>query len=198
MNNNCLRNYNIDEFSPIQKGIFEIVRSLLNETVEIIEIKHEQYRELYYFKYGDAFSTIGFYYKKNNKISNIDIHGAKGNSEFGSKILKYLRDNILNIYVFSAECCLEISDLQIVPKGIYEVFYQLIEKLAKKNIKTKLIKIDPKQYYISFIFSQNCFCYVLCKFFYNKSGSLTNCIKEDSFGTSNLYEEIKKELNDMQ
>ena len=24
MNNNCLRNYNIDEFSPIQKGIFEI------------------------------------------------------------------------------------------------------------------------------------------------------------------------------
>ena len=51
MNNNCLRNYNIDEFSPIQKGIFEIVRSLLNETVEIIEIKHEQYRELYYFKY---------------------------------------------------------------------------------------------------------------------------------------------------
>ena len=62
MNNNCLRNYNIDEFSPIQKGIFEIVRSLLNETVEIIEIKHEQYRELYYFKYGRSYFEIIFIY----------------------------------------------------------------------------------------------------------------------------------------
>ena len=77
MNNNCLRNYNIDEFSPIQKGIFEIVRSLLNETVEIIEIKHEQYRELYYFKYGDAFSTIGFYYKKNNSATPTSIRSGR-------------------------------------------------------------------------------------------------------------------------
>ncbi len=188
--------YNINEFSAIQLGIFELVKCSLGSNVLISGIRHEQYKEVYQLKYRDCISNIGIFYKKNNKITSIAIQGDKHNPEFDDRLLDYLTKKLSNLHVFTAEPELDLKVIsESAPPGIYEKFASASENLQRAHgIKSKLVKIDPRQQYLIMIFAIDIFSFVECMCYYKKEGFLSDCKIENRERCPDLCRIVEEEL----
>lgn len=135
------------DFPEIRKGIFEAVKELIGNNIQIVNIRHIQYQESYSFREGDTFADIRIYFKAKGLISDIK-DTSKPITTFGELLLKVLSP--LKGGQIDVEKSLDLNELDKLSKQFTSFVKKIKENLQQKNIRTELIEISDYKFTLSF------------------------------------------------
>lgn len=145
---------NID-FGLIRQGILENVEHYLPDNLQIINIRHNQYQEVYSFKEQDVYADISIFFKAKGNISDIKDSTKPIVNELGAKIitaLQPLKGGRIDVIE-----SMDIKELDKLSNKFTDFVIKIKDRLNQYGIKTDLIGINDYNFTLSFSKQlQNC------------------------------------------
>ena len=180
------------DFVQIRQGILENVKKYLPDNIQIINIRHNQYHEVYSFKEQELFADISIFFKSKGIISDIRDSTRPMQNELGSRIVTtLLQIKGGRIDVIKS---MDLRELDKLSSKFTDFVEKIKDRLKQRDIKTDLIGIGDYSFTLSFSKQlQNC-TYI---FYFNKYLQDLKLQARDKINNQEFQDIINKEINEI-
>ncbi len=190
----CEKNFDFTntDFVQIRQGILKNVEKYLPENIEIINIRHNQYHEVYSFKEQELCADISIFFKAKGTISDIRDSTKPALNELGSRILAtLLQIKGGRIDVIKS---MDLRELDKLSDKFTDFVEKIRDRLNQHDIKTDLIGISDYSFTLSFSkLLQNC----TCVFHFNKFKQNLSVEAREKLKNQDLLAVINNEISEV-
>ncbi|WP_439327660.1 hypothetical protein [Lonepinella sp. BR2357] len=135
---------NIDMLSAISQKLLQKITELFDDNIELIEIKPNQYHDIYTFQYQAEIAKFKIYYNSNNKISKIIAINSTENTKFIAEKLSLLINQTL---VLNDANSIETTQTKIEFNHENEEFLTEFHQLIQEILNNAEMHIQAVQRY---------------------------------------------------
>lgn len=180
------------DFVLIRQGIKKNVEQYLPENLQIINIRHNQYQEVYSFKEQDVYADISIFFKAKGNISDVKDSTKPITNDLGAKILTALQP--LKGGRIDVIESMDIKELDKLSNIFTDFVLKIKDRLNQHGIKTDLICINDYNFTLSFSKQlQNC-TYI---FHFNKYKQNLKIEARDKSRNQDLCDVINNEISEI-
>lgn len=188
--------FGISQEDSVQLGIFRFIAGLITPPIEIVDIAHKPYTEIYTFKDDGVYADINITFNGKGKISQISNNTKTGISELGIRIKEILSP--LKGKQFSSKKE-EVSPqkLKEISFLFYDFFISLKNILSKKGIESTLTRIEDYCFTISFSNQSNVTC--VFRMYFNSKQEITKATavnENDNKGLCSIIRNAMQAIKD--
>lgn len=183
--------FGISQEDYIQLGIFRFIEGLIAPPIEIVDIAHKPYTEIYTFKDDGVYADINITFNGKGKISQISNTTKTGMSELGIRIKEILSPLKRKQFSSKKE---EVSPqkLKDISFLFYDFYNSLKNILSKEGIDSNLTRIEDFCFTLSFSNQSNESC--VFRMYFNSKYEITKAYAVNENDNKELCSKIKKAM----
>ncbi|MFK7779982.1 MAG: NERD domain-containing protein [Candidatus Gracilibacteria bacterium] len=149
--------YNFPEDKSFLINFYQFILSRLQDKINILDIEHKDWQEIYTFSLNDKLSTVRFYYNRKFQFKAPQVISSS-NKEFENIILKLLKENT------------KLNNFDFLNSTMKDTYIKLNDKLYENSMSFSYIIQKPYKDEIKFLYNNES---LLAELNYNGDGFFT-------------------------
>lgn len=187
--------FGISKDDYIQLGIFHFIDGLISPPIEIVDIVHKPYTEIYTFKKEEIFADVNITFNGKGKITQISNTTKTGMTELGC-LIKEILSPLKGKQFSSKDEELSPEKLKELSYLFYDFYNNLRALLSKEGINSSLTRIEDYCFTLSFSTPLNESCDF--RMYFNGKYEITKASAVNESAHKELCSKIKEAMKTIQ